>query len=310
MSREALPLPTKWVTLSGTCDLLDNKITYTPLWNSDQDDQEQLEIARLSSNETFQTGTIAFTVNFEAKEDIMCLVQLGEQSQENQGVLAGLWSSDNSVFMIANTNPQAKPSRFVYSGHVSNLQENHDYHVRIEVNGSRIQLYIDDVLVSSTLGTVHRSPIKLRMRSKSKIVVRDFTVQTSKPLMFVVMQFSDEYDQIFKLIKDVSEPFGYECVRADTIFRPGAILEDITKSIIDATVIIADVTTNNPNVFYELGYAHASQKTTILLSNKTREDGLPFDISGFRTLFYANTIAGKTDMEDSLKKYLKNINLA
>lgn len=302
-------MPTKWVTLSGTCDPQENKITYMPLWYEDQNNEKQLYTAHLSSNETFQTGTIAFTVNFEAKEDVVCVVQLGEQSEENQGILAGLWSSDNSAFMIANTNPQTKPSMFRYSGHVSNLQENRDYHVRIEVKGSNIGLYIDDVLVLSTLGTVHRSPIKLRMRSKSKIVVRDFTVQISKPLMFVVMQFSDEYNQIYKdVIERISEQFGYECIKADDIFRPGVILADITKSIIDATVIIADVTQNNPNVFYELGYAHASQKTTILLSNKTREDRLPFDISGFRTLFYTNTIAGKTEMENTLKKYLEGLN--
>ena len=54
-----------------------------------------------------------------------------------------------------------------------------------------------------------------------------------------------------------------------------------------------------PNVFYEVGYAHGIKKATILLSDRTREK-LPFDVSGFRTLFYDNTIGGKSDVEARL----------
>jgi len=47
-------------------------------------------------------------------------------------------------------------------------------------------------------------------------------------------------------------------------------------------------------------------KTTILLSDKKREK-LPFDVSGFRTLFYDNTIAGKGEVEARLRKHLEGI---
>ena len=80
-------------------------------------------------------------------------------------------------------------------------------------------------------------------------------------------------------------------------------MEDVTRSIRSAALIIADVTPDNANVFYEVGFAHAIGKPTILLSDRKRER-LPFDISGFRTLFYDNTIGGKGAVEVRLKQHL------
>jgi nucleoside 2-deoxyribosyltransferase len=121
------------------------------------------------------------------------------------------------------------------------------------------------------------------------------------------MQFSNEYNELFEeVIKPVTEKFGYECIRADEYYTRTPILSDIINSIKDSTAIIAEITPDNPNVFYEIGYSHAIGKPTILLCDKKREK-LPFDLSGFRTLFYENTIAGKKKVETSLMKYLENI---
>ena len=49
----------------------------------------------------------------------------------------------------------------------------------------------------------------------------------------------------------------------------------------------------NANVFYELGYAHALNKPTILLANRLTEE-LPFDISGYRVIFYDDRLAAAT----------------
>ncbi|HNU88170.1 MAG TPA: hypothetical protein PKJ94_07765, partial [Ferruginibacter sp.] len=81
---------------------------------------------------------------------------------------------------------------------------------------------------------------------------------------------------------------------------------DIIKSIKESSLIIADITPDNPNVFYEVGYSHAIDKPTILLCDKKRSK-LPFDLTSFRTLFYENSIAGKTQVEQRLRKYLDNL---
>ena len=69
--------------------------------------------------------------------------------------------------------------------------------------------------------------------------------------------------------------------------------------------MIAEITPANQNVFYELGYAHALKKPTILLAERGKE--LPFDISGYRCLFYENSIGGKKAVEDGLREHLEAI---
>jgi tripartite-type tricarboxylate transporter receptor subunit TctC len=67
----------------------------------------------------------------------------------------------------------------------------------------------------------------------------------------------------------------------------------------------AEITEPNQNVFYELGYAHGKNKPTILLAEKGRQ--LPFDVRGYRCLFYENSIGGKQKIEDGLRKHLQAI---
>jgi len=69
------------------------------------------------------------------------------------------------------------------------------------------------------------------------------------------------------------------------------ILQDIVRGIQEAKVVIAEITPKNRNVYYEVGYAHALNLPTILLVAKDTE--LPFDIKGYRCIFYENTIAGR-----------------
>jgi len=65
------------------------------------------------------------------------------------------------------------------------------------------------------------------------------------------------------------------------------------QAIERAAVVIAEITPRNPNVFYEVGYAHALGKPTILLARRGSE--LPFDIRSYRVVFYDDTIGGKPE---------------
>ena len=131
-------------------------------------------------------------------------------------------------------------------------------------------------------------------------------VERARPQAFVIMQFGEPYDTLYtEVIKSVAEKMGLEVYRADSVYRPGIILQDIIGGIVEAEVVIAEITPPNPNVFYELGYAHAKEKTTILLAERGRE--LPFDIHGYRCIFYDNTIRGKNEVESELRKHLVNI---
>ena len=125
--------------------------------------------------------------------------------------------------------------------------------------------------------------------------------------IFVVMQFGEPYDSLYtEVIQPVADKLGFAALRADDVFRPGVILQDIIRGIVESDVIVADIGPSNPNVFYELGYAHALQKPTILLANRQIEK-LPFDISGYRVIFDDDTIGGKRGIEALLERYLEDI---
>jgi nucleoside 2-deoxyribosyltransferase len=108
------------------------------------------------------------------------------------------------------------------------------------------------------------------------------------------------------VVRPVSEDLGFFAFRADDVFRPGVILQDIIQGIVGSDVVLAEITPVNANVFYELGYAHALNKPTILLANRNTEK-LPFDISGYRVIFYDDSIRGKRDVEATLRKHLESV---
>ena len=97
-----------------------------------------------------------------------------------------------------------------------------------------------------------------------------------KPFAFVLMPFSAEFDDTYELaIKPACEQAGAYAERVDKQIFTGSILERVFNQISKVDLIIADMSERNPNVFYEVGYAHALGKTTILLTNQTYD--IPLD---------------------------------
>ena len=195
-------------------------------------------------------------------------------------------------------------------GSSSQLRLKRPYHLEVEVSGQRVSLSVDSVQV---LDFTLPSPLQgdqagLYAGGNTEIQFQNFRVSTDDPSLFVVMQFGTPYDTLYQeVIQPVSRKAGFRVLRGDDVFRPGVILQDIIRSIVESDVIVADITPTNPNVFYELGYAHALQKPTILLANRQDLEKLPFDISGYRVIFYDNTIGGKREIENTLEKHLESI---
>ena len=78
---------------------------------------------------------------------------------------------------------------------------------------------------------------------------------------------------------------GLNAVRADAdIFGTGKIIDQIWTGINAAKVLVAELTTKNPNVFYELGLAHALNKPVVLVSSN--EEDVPFDLRHIRVIYY------------------------
>ena len=68
------------------------------------------------------------------------------------------------------------------------------------------------------------------------------------------------------------------------VVEAGNIREDMFALIIEADLVICDVTVHNANVFYELGLAHALNKPVVLVSSN--EPDVPFDLQHIRVIYY------------------------
>lgn len=92
-------------------------------------------------------------------------------------------------------------------------------------------------------------------------------------------------DQVLKhIISKAVEPLGDETLRADQISEPGVITTQVIQYVIDAPLVVADLSQHNPNVFYELAIRHAMRKPLVILI--TRGEQIPFDVSANRAIQY------------------------
>ncbi|QIB50929.1 hypothetical protein [Pseudomonas sp. OIL-1] len=87
---------------------------------------------------------------------------------------------------------------------------------------------------------------------------------------------------IGSIIEPAIEQLGLKVVRADAIDQPGLITNQIIEYILRSRLVVADLSFNNPNVFYELALRHVSRLPTIQTIRKG--DKIPFDIGNFRTI--------------------------
>lgn len=141
---------------------------------------------------------------------------------------------------------------------------------------------------------------------------RNLTVDEN--LCFCVLPFDDERLEIFNdLIKpELEKEFGLTIIRADNIFSNKEIMEDIWTYICKSRFVIADVSSKNPNVFYELGICHTIGKEVITICDESslQDDyngKLPFDIQSRRAIFYKNSGSGPKKMVEDLKNTVRSI---
>ena len=123
---------------------------------------------------------------------------------------------------------------------------------------------------------------------------------------FVLMPFAEQYREVYQEVyRPVCDRAGLDCWRVDEIARPGSITRDIVEGILDADVIIADLTSRNPNVFYELGIAHSVGNKTIMTAQVLSD--VPFDIANYRVLLYEQTIKGSKKLAVELERAIQEL---
>jgi hypothetical protein len=265
-------------------------------------------IGNLICDQRFSGGTISAKIKFnKITEFSACELILYHHPSPIVLVTAGIGSMAPQMFSVRLfSNDRWYPQSS--SGDRANLMAGCEYDLYVRRIGSRITMTVDgvDVINTDMQVTLPQGQVGIWCRDTEDIIISNFLVKVEPLTAFVVMQFTEPYFDLYtEVIDPICTEFGLTAVRADETFGPGLIVADIVRQIAEATVVIAEISPPNPNVYYEVGYAHAMNKPTILIAE--RDTKLPFDVSPFRTLFYSNSIQGKTQVEQAFRKHLQAV---
>src|SRR5713101_5899627 len=259
---------------------------------------------------------IRFPADFDGIGDAVahdasaCLL-FGYRSPREEYINVGL-GEYRTAYSISRLEPGGTWRAVAAVGNKENLIPDRNYKLHVCIQGQRVVVEVDGVRV---LEHVLDTPLP-----NGQLGLFGFgtgTVEFTRPsvslehgTVFVAMEFSEPYHELYReVIEKTAWDNGLVARHAGEVSGPGIILQDIIKGIETAKIVIAEITPPNPNVFYELGYAHALRKPTILLADRAKLEKLPFDISGYRCLFYENSIGGKRKVEEALTKHLMLIRL-
>lgn len=136
-------------------------------------------------------------------------------------------------------------------------------------------------------------------------------------LCFVIMGFGNKTDYAsgetvnldktyHNIIKPAVEELHLKCVRADEIHDSSLIDRSMYALLVRADVVIADISTMNPNAIYELGIRHAVKPQSTIIMKAESKSSIPFDINHMRTITYKHL--GEdigVDEAERVKKLLK-----
>lgn len=297
---------TRWLSMLGRFETEPNKLIFKGGVTQLQDRRSGFEVGNFVCDLTFGGGLVRSQITFR---------ELGNVSAAglilyHHPASGGFVSAQLGGFELCSLRTWGASEWTVHAAHGQReqLKPGQAYDFQVQVTGSRALIKLDGIPVVDT-----NLPFSLPQGQAGAwamgphdIEFSDYQVETKRPKLFVIMQFTDPFNDLYRdVIGPVGEELGWTVVRADETYGPGVIIADIERQIIEAKAIVADITPNNANVFWEVGYAHALRKPTILIAERSTK--LPFDVSPFRTLFYDNTIAGKSRIEEGLRKHITAI---
>lgn len=297
-----------WTALIGALKESKNELAFNGFKITPEKEESRASHAVLMSDQTFTGGKISAEIMFKSVDLAFrteCEIILWYDPNTKYFLSAGLGGAFN-MYSIRTYTTQWE--NHALSGFYTNIKENKYYQVEVELRGSRITLKVEGIVVLSTIlpFVVPISQVGLFCISTNTIKIKNYKVHSEQPKAFVVMQFSSPYNELYtEVIKPICDEFKLKVLRGDETYGPGLIIADIAREINDSRLIIAEVTPTNSNVYYEVGYAHALNKPTILIAEKSIK--LPFDVYPFRTLFYENSIPGKRQLEEGFRNHIRAV---
>ncbi|MBL4808479.1 MAG: hypothetical protein JKY43_00275 [Phycisphaerales bacterium] len=151
-----------------------------------------------------------------------------------------------------------------------------------------------------------------KQKEDTAVVVQE--IDSAEKVCFVISPIGEEDSETRRrsnlvlkyIIRPAVEPLGYTAIRADEIDKPGLITSQVIQHIVDDKLVIADLTEQNPNVFYELAIRHALRLPYVQIIRKA--DRIPFDVAGTRTVQFDHTDLDSVDSAvKSIQEQIKSL---
>lgn len=133
-------------------------------------------------------------------------------------------------------------------------------------------------------------------------------IPVERDLVAVMMPFDVRFNNVYAMLQRAAKESGMRCQRADDIWVNDHIVDDIINLIWRARVVVADLSSRNPNVFYETGIAHTLGREVIQIA-QSMED-IPFDLRPIRSLAYLNNGEGLESLKVQVVDRLNYLTLA
>jgi hypothetical protein len=175
----------------------------------------------------------------------------------------------------------------------------------VELNPGRVQRLTQSLSRLLPRGGIPvdggRAAVKLDSLAQSALRTVGYA-SSSKSHVFVAMPFAAEMDDVFHYgIQGAVNGAGLLCERADLSSFTGDVLDWVKRRISNATLVVADLSSANPNVYLEVGYAWGCHVPTVLLARDAAD--LRFDVRGQRCLLYTSI----KNLEELLRNELRGI---
>lgn len=307
-AKEAVAGPERvesWAALSGRWKFAGGKATF-----SGPDGAAAYPFGLAIGKQKFRDGSIRTRVRLARNERTTAAIVVGYKTVTAPYVLAQI-GAYNKAYAVSEYRPNFGWEAVAGAGLLSNLDPKIEYDLAVRLEGQTLSMSVNGVNV---LNVLLRQPLEgegmgLFAWDDAEVVFEETLIESRRPRVFVIMPFKEPFDSLYKdVIRPVAEDeLGFEIVRVDEIQAPGIILDDIQRQIAASHAVIAEISTQNPNVFYELGYAHALQKPAIILVRRENSNDVPFDVKSYRAIYYDDSIGGKKIVERNLRAHLNAV---
>jgi hypothetical protein len=126
--------------------------------------------------------------------------------------------------------------------------------------------------------------------------------------IFVVMKFGDEeLDSAYEgVIKPLGSQFGFSVIRVDEIQDSGSINQQILETISSSAIVLADLTGERPNCYYEAGFAHAIGKEIVFSVKEGSK--IHFDLAGYRFITWRTENEYRRKLQERLESIVEKRN--